>query len=73
VGGPDGTTLQCQGIADLPEGRELERCATAYVTAVPEFERSLRAGVVVIRVALNWARYGDYRGGAHHSHDVELA
>lgn len=47
VGGPDGTTLQCQGIADLPEDRELERCAAAYVSAFPEFEQSLRDGVVV--------------------------
>ena len=72
VGGPDGTTLQCQGIADLPEGRELELCAAAYVSAFPEFEQSLRDGVVVIRVTLNWARYGDSRGSAHSSHEVEL-
>jgi general stress protein 26 len=73
VGGPDGTTLQCQGIADVPEGRELDRCAAAYVSTFPEFEQSLRDGVIVIRVTLNWARYGDFRGGGHSSHDVELA
>lgn len=72
MGGGDGTTLQGQGIADLPEGRELERCAAAYVAAFPEFARSLRDGVVVIRVTLNWARYGDYRGDSHSSRELEL-
>jgi len=71
VGGRDGTTLQCQGIADLPHGHELERCAAAYIEAFPEFEQSMRDGVVVIRVTLEWARYGDYRDG-HSSADVEL-
>ncbi|MGV8968623.1 MAG: pyridoxamine 5'-phosphate oxidase family protein [Cellulomonas sp.] len=62
VGGADGTTLQCQGRADLPVGTDLERCRDAYLAAFPQFEDSLRSGgVVVVRVALDWWRYGDYR------------
>ncbi|MBT2518252.1 pyridoxamine 5'-phosphate oxidase family protein [Streptomyces sp. ISL-90] len=62
VGGADGTTLQCQGVADFPQSEELERCSAAYVEAFPEFAQSLRDGtVVVLQVRLDWARYGDYR------------
>ena len=63
VGGADGTTLQVQGIADFPAGADLARCAGAYETAFPQFADSLRsADVVVIRVVVEWSRYGDYRG-----------
>lgn len=72
VGGPDGTTLQCEGLADLPEEHERDRCAAAYVRAFPEFEQSLRDGVIVIRVRLAWARHGDFRGVASSSREVEL-
>jgi hypothetical protein len=62
VGGADGTTLQCQGRVDFPVGPELERCRDAYLAAFPQFEDSLRGGdVVVVRVALDWWCYGDYR------------
>ncbi|MFI6031996.1 pyridoxamine 5'-phosphate oxidase family protein [Amycolatopsis magusensis] len=62
IGGPDGTTLQCQGIADFPAGDELERCTSAYLAAFPEFAPSFDHGsVVVLRVILDWARYGDFR------------
>ncbi|MFF1876059.1 pyridoxamine 5'-phosphate oxidase family protein, partial [Kitasatospora herbaricolor] len=72
IGGADGTTLQCEGEADLPEGEELERCAAAYVSAFPQFADSLSSGVVVIRVRLSWARYGDFRGEAAEVRDVDL-
>lgn len=64
IGGADGTTLQCEGVADLPEGDELARCAAAYLAAFPEFESSLNGDVIVIRVRLEWARHGDFRGGS---------
>lgn len=72
IGGADGTTLQCEGEADLPEGEELERCAAAYVSAFPQFADSLASGVVVIRVRLVWARYGDFRGRGAEMSDVDL-
>ncbi len=63
IGGTDGTTLQAEGIADFPTDDELERCAAAYLTTFPEFTESVRGGgVVVLRVTLHWARYGDFRG-----------
>jgi Pyridoxamine 5'-phosphate oxidase len=62
AGGRDGTTLQGEGRAVFPEGEELARAEAAYLAAFPEFGPSLRrAGVVVILVRLNWARFGDYR------------
>jgi general stress protein 26 len=65
IGGSAGTTLQCEGIADLPDGGELERCAAAYLSAFPEFTDSISSGgVVVVRVALTWARFGDFRADA---------
>lgn len=63
VGGADGTTLQVEGRAEIPEGPELERCTAAYLAAFPEFAGSFDAGaVVVVRVAIEWARHGDFRG-----------
>lgn len=73
VGGRDGTTLQCEGVADLPEGADREACARAYLEAFPQFEASLAdPGVVVVRVRLTWARFGDYRPGVSWSQDVDL-
>ncbi|GED08712.1 pyridoxamine 5'-phosphate oxidase family protein [Cellulosimicrobium cellulans] len=62
VGGTDGTTLQCEGTADVPVGADRERCAAAYVAAFPQFAASLADdGIVLLRVVLAWARYGDFR------------
>jgi general stress protein 26 len=63
IGGPDGTTLQCEGIADLPDGPDRERCAAAYAATFPEFTESLTdETIVLVRVRLTWSRFGDYRG-----------
>ena len=63
VGGADGTTLQVQGVADFPSGALLESCVDAYLSAFPQFAESLQGdAVVVIRVTVDWARFGDYRG-----------
>ncbi len=73
VGGRDGTTLQCEGVADLPDGAERERCARAYLGAFPQFAASLSdEGVVLVQVRLTWARYGDYRPGFSSSAEVPL-
>ena len=73
VGGRDGTTLQCEGIADLPDGADRDACARAYLDAFPQFEASLAdPGIVLVRIRLTWARYGDYRPGASSSQDVDL-
>lgn len=63
IGGPDGTTLQAEGHADLPSESDLTRCAAEYVRAFPEFAESVRdRTAVVIRVRLDRAKYGDFRG-----------
>ncbi|AUI60136.1 pyridoxamine 5'-phosphate oxidase family protein [Amycolatopsis sp. BJA-103] len=73
IGGTDGTTLQCEGVADAPAGDELERCEAAYLAAFPEFADSIGGGgVVVLRVALHWARYGDFRAETPEMREVEL-
>lgn len=73
VGGRDGTTLQCEGVADVLDGDDLVRCSAAYVDAFPEFAASVRSGtVVVIRVRLGWARFGDFRGDAPDVREVGL-
>ncbi|MBO3085999.1 GNAT family N-acetyltransferase [Cellulomonas fengjieae] len=73
VGGADRTTLQCEGIADVPVGAEREACARAYLDAFPRFQASLADdGIVLVRVRLHWARFGDYRPGTSSSEDVEL-
>jgi len=62
VGGVDGTTLQLQGLADFPTGADLDRCSAAFVTAFPQFADSLlRDDIVVIRVVVDWSRFGDFR------------
>jgi PPOX class probable F420-dependent enzyme len=62
VGGADGTTVQVEGVADLPEGAERERCAATYRAAFPQFAASLADdGIVLVRVRPTWIRYGDYR------------
>ncbi|MGX5696736.1 pyridoxamine 5'-phosphate oxidase family protein [Agromyces soli] len=73
IGGADGTTLQAEGRADLPEGEELARCTAAYLDAFPEFAGSFDTGtVVVLRVVLEWARHGDFRGAAPRMREVEV-
>ncbi|WP_125774251.1 pyridoxamine 5'-phosphate oxidase family protein [Antribacter gilvus] len=73
VGGPDGTTLQCEGLADLPEGDDRERCAAAYVAAFPQFAASLADdGIVLVRITPSWARHGDFRGDVPVLRDVDL-
>jgi PPOX class probable F420-dependent enzyme len=62
VGGGGGTTLQAQGVADVPTGVDRERCAQAYRSAFPRFAASLAdPGIVVVRVRVEWARWGDFR------------
>lgn len=73
IGGRDGTTLQCEGLADVLDGDDLIRCSAAYVDAFPEFAASVRSGVVVVvRVRLGWARFGDFRRAAPDVREVEL-
>ena len=73
IGGRDGTTLQCEGSADLPDGADRDACARAYLDAFPQFAASLaEPEIVLVRIRLTWARYGDYRPGVSSSQEVDL-
>ena len=72
VGGADRTTLQAEGIADLPQGTERDACARVYLDAFPHAAASLaNPDFEVVRVRLTWARFGDYRS-VPSSQEVEL-
>lgn len=74
VGGPDGTTVQCEGVADVPVGEDRDRCAAAYAATFPQYAASLAGpDIVVVRVVPTWARYGDFRDGASTMVEVDLA
>lgn len=73
IGGTDGTTLQAEGRADLLDGTDLARCSAEYLDAFPEFSDSvLSEKVVVVRVRLDWARFGDFRTSASRVAEVQL-
>jgi len=62
VGLDDEVTVQVEGVADLPLGEELRRCADAYFAQYPDGrERAKDPDIVHFRVRLTWLRYSDYR------------
>lgn len=74
IGGPDGTTLQCEGHADLPDGSDRDRCIAAYLDTFPQFADSFSDdSVVVVRVTPRWIRFGDYRAAVPVSVEVDAA
>lgn len=63
IGGSDGTTLQAEGRGEVLAGTESVAYGDEYVRTFPEYEDSVRSGgVVIVRVRLDWARFGDFRG-----------
>ena len=73
IDGRDETTLQCEGAADIPSGLDRDRCIAAYAIAFPEFAESVASDrVAVVRVTLEWARYGDYGSKPATIEEVEL-
>ena len=73
IGGRDGTTLQCEGSADFPTGEERARYAASYVAAFPQFAASLDGDdIVLVRVTLDWARFGDFVASPPVVTEVEL-
>ena len=60
-GDGDPRTLQCEGIADVPEGDELQRLQAAYFAAFPDGPQRLAwPGITYVRVMPTWMRYCDY-------------
>ncbi len=57
----DERTVQYQGVADLPEGEELQRLQSVYFAVFPEGrERQAWPGIAYVRVRPTWLRYSDY-------------
>jgi pyridoxine/pyridoxamine 5'-phosphate oxidase len=54
-------TLQVDGIADFPEGDDLERVRACYFQAYPDGrERLSWPGITHVRVRPTWLRYSDF-------------
>jgi hypothetical protein len=55
-------TVQLEGLADVPEGAELERLKELYYQTWPDGRERLRwPGLIYVRVRPQWLRYSDYR------------
>ncbi|HUK35759.1 MAG TPA: pyridoxamine 5'-phosphate oxidase family protein [Vicinamibacterales bacterium] len=54
-------TAQYEGVADIPEGKELDRLKSAYYAVYPDGPSRLTwRGLVYVRVRPTWIRYSDY-------------
>jgi uncharacterized protein YhbP (UPF0306 family) len=54
-------TVQLQGLADEPSGRDLERLLELYFARFPEGrERRQQSGITYWRVRPTWIRYSDF-------------
>ncbi|MFL5308383.1 MAG: pyridoxamine 5'-phosphate oxidase family protein [Polyangia bacterium] len=54
-------TAQIEGLADFPEGRELERLRDVYFQAYPDGrDRLAWPGITHVRVRPRWIRYSDF-------------
>jgi hypothetical protein len=57
----DERTVQYEGVADQPQGRELDRLKAIYYETFPEGKQRLgRQGLVYLRVRPSWIRYSDF-------------
>jgi hypothetical protein len=64
VGWDDEQTAQLEGLADEPQGAELERLKQVYFAAYPDGpERQAWKGITYIRVRPTWVRFSDFRPG----------
>ena len=63
IGGFDGSeiTVQLEGVADEPQGVELDRLKEEYFKAYPDGrERQSWQGITYLRVKPKWIRYSDF-------------
>jgi general stress protein 26 len=57
----DERTVQYQGVADFPEGADLDRMKAVYFAAFPDGrERERWPGLVYVRARPSWIRYSDF-------------
>jgi pyridoxine/pyridoxamine 5'-phosphate oxidase len=63
IGWDNEITVQYEGLADEPEGTELDRLKRAYFAAYPDGpQRQSWPGITYFRVRPTWARYSDFNG-----------
>ena len=61
VGWDNEITVQYEGIADEPKGKELDRLKQVYFAAYPDGpDRQSWPGITYFRVRPRWARYSDF-------------
>ena len=54
-------TVQCEGLADEPEGEERDRLTAAYYAVYPDGpDRLSWPGLTYVRVRPQWIRYSDF-------------
>lgn len=59
----DERTVQCNGIADEPDGPVLDRLKGAYFSVFPDGrDRQSWQGITYVRVRPIWMRYSDFNG-----------
>jgi len=62
IGWDDGCTVQYEGVADEPNGAELDRLKALYFARFPDGrEREELPDIAYIRVKPVWLRYSDFR------------
>jgi PPOX class probable F420-dependent enzyme len=62
VGWDDEQTVQIEGVADEPNGAELDRLKKVYFEAYPDGpDRETWKDITYVRVRPTWARYSDFR------------
>lgn len=62
--GGDERTVQYEGVADEPDGDELERLKSIYYTVYPDGPSRLSwPGLIYVRVRPTWIRYSNYSVG----------
>ena len=58
----DPRTVQYEGVADLPQGSELEELKQVYFAAFPDGPSRLSwPGITYVRVKPTWVRYSDFK------------
>ena len=61
IGWDQETTVQIDGIADEPEGAELERLKEVYFSVYPDGkDRQSWSGITYFRIKPTWARYSNF-------------
>ncbi len=70
-GGSEGSTLQCEGMAERVEGAERQKAMAGYLAAFPDYTLDEETSVL-IRVKLTWAQYGDFDDDGYRTQPVGL-